>query len=143
MKKSIKLFFAIAITQFYFNLVKAQSVMEKWPQAKTFHEVMSKTFHPSEEGNLEPIKTRIGEMVKKAEDWANTKAPEGFDKPTIKAGLANLVKESKELEKEINSKASDETIKKELSNLHEVFHGIIGECNGEKHGEHHDEKNHK
>ena len=27
-----------------------------WPEIKTFHKVMSQTFHPSEEGNLQPIK---------------------------------------------------------------------------------------
>ena len=33
---------------------------------EAFHEVMSKTFHPAEEGKLDPIKTRSYEMVQKA-----------------------------------------------------------------------------
>jgi hypothetical protein len=31
-----------------------------------FHKVMSITFHPAEEGNLAPIKSKIGEMQEKA-----------------------------------------------------------------------------
>jgi len=138
MKKSIKLMFAFATLFLVSNVSKSQSVWEQWPEAKTFHEVMSKTFHPSEEGNLEPIKTRIGEMVKKADAWMNSKAPEAYNKQNIKDGLAKLSKETKELEKEINSKVADEKIKKELAKLHDVFHDVVGACNNkeEKHDNH-------
>ncbi|MFZ4613405.1 MAG: hypothetical protein ACOYNH_06950 [Bacteroidia bacterium] len=138
MKKSMKLMFVFAALFLFANLSQAQSVWEQWPEAKTFHEVMSKTFHPSEEGNLEPIKTRIGEMVKKADAWMNSKAPEAYNKQNIKDGLAKLSKETKELEKEINSKESDEKIKTELAKLHDVFHDVVGACNNkeEKHGNH-------
>jgi len=37
----------------------------KWQELDAFHEVMSKTFHPSEEGKLEPIRSRSAEMVEK------------------------------------------------------------------------------
>jgi len=40
--------------------------MDQWPALKTFHEVLSQTFHPSEEGNLEPIKSRSEELMNKA-----------------------------------------------------------------------------
>ena len=48
------------------NTISAQSTFEKWPAIKAFHEVMSQTFHPSEEGNLEPIKTRSEELMNSA-----------------------------------------------------------------------------
>lgn len=34
--------------------VQAQTVFDKWTALKNFHEVMSQTFHPMEDGNLEP-----------------------------------------------------------------------------------------
>jgi len=34
-----------------------------------FHEVMAKTFHPAEEGKLEPIRNRSQEMQDKAAAW--------------------------------------------------------------------------
>ncbi len=40
---------------------------DDWPALKDFHKVMSQTFHPSEEGNLQPIKERSGEMTQKAD----------------------------------------------------------------------------
>lgn len=46
--------------------VSAQSIFDKWVELKAFHGVMSQTFHPSEEGNLELIKTRSEEMAEKA-----------------------------------------------------------------------------
>ena len=41
------------------NQAVAQSKLQDWNELKDFHKVMAQTFHPSEEGNLEPIKTRI------------------------------------------------------------------------------------
>jgi hypothetical protein len=39
-------------------MASAQSTFDKWPAIKEFHDVMSETFHPAEEGNLAPIKLR-------------------------------------------------------------------------------------
>ena len=57
----------IVISIISFQFVQAQSIMDKWPELKTFHSIMSQTFHPSEEGNLQPIKERSKEMMEKAE----------------------------------------------------------------------------
>ena len=54
---------AIVLFVLAINSVKAQSTFDKWPAIKEFHSVMSQTFHPSEEGNLEPIKARSEEML--------------------------------------------------------------------------------
>jgi hypothetical protein len=35
-------------------MASAQSTFDKWPAIKEFHDVMSETFHPAEEGNLAP-----------------------------------------------------------------------------------------
>ncbi|HUM97123.1 MAG TPA: hypothetical protein PK275_04655 [Chitinophagaceae bacterium] len=107
---------------------------EKWPELETFHEVMSKTFHPAEEGNLDPIKTRSYEMVQKAIVWKNSTAPSGYDKNAVKKTLKKLVKGAKELNNMVQRNAADNEIKEELTELHEVFHEITEKC---KSGDHH------
>jgi hypothetical protein len=106
----------------------------KWQELDAFHEVMSKTFHPAEEGKLEPIRSRSAEMVEKAIAWKNSEAPEGYDKMAVMENLKKLVKGAKEIDKMVKKNASDKELKEELSELHDVFHEIVEKC--EK-GEHH------
>ena len=107
---------------------------ETWPELEAFHEVMSKTFHPAEEGKLDPIKTRSYEMVQKAIAWKNSTAPAGYDKNAVTKTLKKLVKGAKELNNMVQRNAADNEIKEELTELHEVFHEITEKC---KSGDHH------
>ena len=99
-----------------------------WPEIKTFHKVMSQTFHPSEEGNLQPIKERSAEMAEKANALKMAKIPAEFNKKQIVASVNKLAKDSKALDKLVKSKASDEKITKALNGLHDTFHTIVGLC---------------
>ncbi len=106
----------------------AQSKFDKWPELMAFHGVMSSTFHPSEEGNLEPIKAKIGEMVKLAEDMQKAEIPAEFNKKEVKDAVGKLTADSKTLKKMIQNKESDEAITKALSALHDTFHTIVEKC---------------
>lgn len=119
------------------NQATAQSKLQDWNELKDFHKVMAQTFHPSEEGNLEPIKTRIGEMVEKAKTLQASKFPADFDNEKIKKAVAQLVTDSEKLQKAIKAGASDKKITKSLSALHDVFHQIVGLCS-ETEGHDHD-----
>ncbi|MFI5219251.1 MAG: hypothetical protein ACHQNT_07150 [Bacteroidia bacterium] len=113
-----------------------QSKLDKWPELKTFHGVMSQTFHPSEEGNLQPIKERAGEMLEKAQALASSKIPPEFTTDVIISATRRLVAGSVDLKTSIDNKESDEVITKKLSALHDVFHEIVEKCmhpEGEKH----------
>lgn len=109
----------------------AQSKFDAWPQLKDFHKVMSQTFHPVEEGNFEPIKTRIGEMVEKANALVSNPIPAEFNSKKVKKACAKLAKDSKKLQAQIAAGATDEEIKTSLSALHDVFHTIVGLCSDE------------
>ncbi len=114
--------------------LQAQSIWDKWKELKEFHVVMSQTFHPSEQGSLEPIKKRSSEMAEKANILAKSTIPQEYNTPKIKTAVKKLQKGSKELDAFIkNSKASDEAIKQKLSTLHDVFHEIVGLCKNENH----------
>lgn len=116
------------------NQAQAQSIFDKWATLKAFHGVMSQTFHPAEEGNLEPIKKRSGEMVEKATALAKSDIPAEFKTEKIQTAVKKLQKGSKALDKMVKGKkASDADITKSLSALHDVFHEIVGLCKDEKH----------
>jgi hypothetical protein len=103
-----------------------------WKEMDEFHQVMSATFHPSEEGKLDPIKTRSGEMVNKAVSWQKSDAPKGYNKNAVKASLKKLVSASKELHQLVKNNATDEVLKEKLSSLHDIFHEITEKCEKEE-----------
>ena len=105
---------------------------DDWKEIKDFHGVMSQTFHPSEEGNLQPIKTRINEMVEKAKVLKNSKVPAEFNKKGVQESLTTLVKQTESLKKTIK-KSSDTQITKDLTTIHDTFHTIVGLCTAENH----------
>ena len=103
----------------------------KWNELEAFHDVMSQTFHPAEEGKLEPIRTRSVEMVEKALAWKESSSPEGYDKNAVKKNLKKLVRGAKEINKLVLKNASDKEIKEDLAELHNVFHEIMEKCEKE------------
>ena len=109
------------------NGVQAQSIFDKWEALKSFHEVMSETFHPLEDGNLEPIKTRSLEMSEKA-SMLTKNVPAEFNTPGIVDAARRLDDGCSNLNEMITNNASDEEIKKSLTSMHDVFHEIAGLC---------------
>ena len=129
MKKIACLFVAV------FTLIAFAQAQEKktWKEMDEFHTVMSATFHPAEEGKLDPIKKRSQEMADKAVAWQKSTAPEGYDKEKVEGSLKKLVKGTKELNKLVKGKSSDKVLKEKLSGLHEIFHEIMEKCEKGEH----------
>ncbi len=130
MKKQIILCFALVALA---NTTKSQTAFETWPELKAFHNIMSATFHPAEEGNLKPIKAQSTDLVSKANKLQTSLIPAEFNTPAIKASVKKLTAESKSLDNLINKKANDPIILEKLTALHSRFHEIIGLCEEEKH----------
>ena len=110
---------------------KKKGKFDDWQALKDFHKVMSQTFHPSEEGNLNPIKDRSGEMVLKANLLAKSTIPAEFNSKEVVQATKELATESKKLDAMIKAKAGDDKIKVALEKLHDIFHKIIGLCSNE------------
>lgn len=127
-------FFIFCFAFITIQQISAQSIFDKWAELKTFHGVMSQTFHSLEEGNLKPIKTRSGEMAQKAKILAKSAIPIEFKTAKIQAAVKKLQKDSKTLDKLVkNKKSTDEQITKALDALHDVFHEIVSLCKHENH----------
>ena len=124
--------FVILTLLFVANTVTAQSTFDKWSSLKEFHEVMSQTFHPAEEGNFAPIKARSEEMMSKAAMLLKTEIPQEFRTNSILASAERLQLKSKALHKLVLSNAPDAAILKSITDLHETFHEIVGLCSEPK-----------
>lgn len=129
--KHFKTFLALTFI-FVANSISAQSTFEKWPAIKEFHEIMSHTFHPAEEGDFAPIKNRSQEMVTKASLLLTSDIPKEFKTDAILASVKRLEIQSKELNKLVSSGSTDDVILKSISDLHDTFHDIVGFCSEEK-----------
>ena len=129
--KHLKAFLVLALIVVA-NSVSAQSTFEKWPAIKEFHEVISQTFHPAEEGNLAPIKARSEEMMNKAAILLKSDIPAEFRTNAILASAERLQLKSKALHKLVTSNGSDAAILKSITDLHDTFHEIVGLCSDAK-----------
>lgn len=112
---------------------KEVSGMNSWPELKAFHSIIAQTFHPSEEGNLEPVKTHSGELVQKAQTLAGSTVPAAFDNPKVKAALTSLLVEAKKMDEDVKSGKPDVALKSQISKVHDAFHQIVGLCSKNGH----------
>lgn len=129
MKK--QLLFTLVLVLAFSAIIKAQNVAD-WKEKNDFHKIMAQTFHPAEEGNFQPIRDRIDEMVTKAKAWQNSPVPvEIRDVKKMKKNLGKLVKLTKKLQSNIKAGAPDQAVLKQLTALHDVFHTIVGICQPE------------
>lgn len=105
-----------------------KSFMDTWPELKAFHVVMSETFHPSEEGNLKPIKTRVKELNEKAKALVLSEYPAEVNHDLMKEQTIKLSDQVGVLVTMINEDRKDKEITDFLSKVHDTFHEIIGLC---------------
>ena len=106
----------------------AQIEKDTWPELKEFHRVMSQVFHPSEKGNLDPLKNRSGELLAKAILLKNSTPPLPLQKEEISKALIKLVKQCDELDKLKSKNAKTEVLTKKIAEAHDTFHIIQGLC---------------
>lgn len=129
--KLIKSFLALAIL-FAINTVSAQSITDKWKQMHDYHELLSKTFHPAEEGNFNAIKNSSEDLVVLAEALDVKTMPQDLRNPKIDETIAVLKKQTKVVNDLVQRKAPDAEIMRAFENLHDVFHRIVEICQGKK-----------
>lgn len=110
-------------------IARAETKPGSWAELKAYHSVMSTTFHPAEDGNLEPIKTRSHELVTTVNAWVKSTPPADFNKPAIREKLLKLQTESVALDRLVQAKkATDAELKAALTKLHDCFHDVVGAC---------------
>ena len=109
MKKKIVVFSMLLLTMLSTSFAQQK---KEWKEMKSFHTIMAKTFHPTEEGNVQPLKDSVDILVAKAKQWQSSQVPEGYNAKTTKPILKKLVKQCTTIKKAVAAKKSDEELKK-------------------------------
>jgi hypothetical protein len=122
-----KLALTCLVILFSFVAVVAQS-NPVWKEMKDFHSLMSSTFHPAEDGNFLPLKTKAEQMLSSAVAWQKSAIPVNYKPAETKSALTELVKQTTAVRDAVLKKAPDEELKNLITGAHEIFHKIVGEC---------------
>lgn len=125
--KALRLAILLLVTTFTFQM-NAQSASTKWSQLHEYHELLSKTFHPAENGNLNAIKNAHDYLVQRSEALDISTMPSELKSETLLAQVGILKKMTKKLSELITNKAPDVEIMRTFQNVHDVFHKIEKEC---------------
>ncbi len=112
-----------------------QAQKKEWKEMHAFHAVMGKSFHPAEEGKLQPLKDNAASLVKRALEWQKSVVPQGYNKAITDPILKNLVAKCKEVKAAVKAKKDDATLTKLITEAHEIFHEIMEKCKKEDHKE--------
>jgi hypothetical protein len=104
----------------------AQNKKPSWPEMKTFHSYMASTFHPAEEGNLEPLKAKADSLYISAIKWNESAIPSNFKPVETKAELTKLVTQCALIKEAVAGKKDDKELTKLITDAHEIFHKIVG-----------------
>lgn len=126
MKKVQFLMMMIIFSSFTFSAMAQEKA--KWMEMEDFHTVMSTTFHPAEEDNLQPLKEKAGDLLGGAKTWQKSVVPVGFKADVTKPILKRLVKECSKIKKAVESKKPDLELKAMITKAHDVFHEIMEKC---------------
>lgn len=104
------------------------SQQKSWKEMDEFHTVMSKTFHPAENGDLKPTRENVEELIKRAKAWQASAVPAGYNKKLIKPILDRLVTETAGIKTAIGQNKTDDELKGLISKAHDTFHEIMKKC---------------
>lgn len=123
---------AVALLFFVAVPMSAQSTLEKWPAMKAFHEVMSRSFHPTEENNFEPLRAFSQTLADKAMELSTKEVPREIKTEQLMKTITRLQVKANEVNKLVKSNASNEALKKSITEAHDIYHEIVGMCTAEK-----------
>lgn len=101
---------------------------DNWMALKDFHKVMAQTFHPCEDGNFVPLRTRSGELLAKAILLSASKPPISKDKPSVHTALGHLEVQCEKIYELVEKNAKDEVLLKEMTKAHDLFHQVEELC---------------
>jgi|CXWL01.1.fsa_nt_gi hypothetical protein len=130
--KKVQILFLMGILSLL-RLTAYSQQTASWKEMEDFHVVMSTTFHPAEEDNLQPLKEKAGDLVSRAKAWEKSAAPGGFNGSVTKPILKRLVQQCKVIKEAVGKDKTDAELKLMISEAHEIFHEIKEKCKKSDH----------
>ena len=115
------------------NPLLAELEKDNWLALKEFHKVMAQTFHPAEEKNFEPLRSRSGEMYAKAILLKNSRPPETINNKKVQDALSRLEKQCFIIHSTVQKPSKKVDVQNallfdQITKAHEIFHEIQGLC---------------
>ncbi len=106
---------------------------DNWLAIKEFHKVMAQTFHPAEENNLAPLRTRSGELYAKAILLKNSTPPASANNDKVQEALSRLEKQCLDIHTLVqkpvkNEMAKDALLFEKITKAHDIFHEVEDLC---------------
>jgi len=126
--KSIFRVFVIVLAMLPAAAFAQEKKSPSWPELKKFHSYMSSTFHPAEEGDFKPLKIKVDSMLIAAKVWQASEIPSNYKPVETKETLFKLVDQLTTLKAAVDANADDEKLKTMITDSHDIFHKIVGEC---------------
>jgi hypothetical protein len=125
--KKIKLVLLTSICFLGAFFAKAQE-KTTWKEQGQFHDIMSVTFHPSEEGNLAPLKAKSDSLVIIAKQWKAAPIPADYKPKQTAESIAKLLTQCEGISAAVKAKKDDKALTTMIKEAHDTFHYIVGEC---------------
>lgn len=114
---------------------------EKWTELDSFHSILADVYHPlKDSGNLQPALERIEELASEAEKWSLAPLPKRVDSAVMKDKLEKLKGDTRALADAVKTGVAESEVAKGLTEIHELFHGIMEAWEGGEHDEGHHDK---
>lgn len=106
---------------------------DNWLAIKDFHKVMAQTFHPAEEKNLAPLRSRSGELYAKAILLKNSTPPASANNERVQEALTRLEKQCLDIHTLVQKPMKNEAAKEaqlieKITKAHDIFHEVEGLC---------------
>ncbi len=104
--------------------------MSNWKEMDAFHAALGAAFHPSEQGDLAPLKATADTLAARAKAWSASTPPASCASADSKATIAWLATQSADLANQVRSSAADATLKEGIAAIHEKFESVEKACGG-------------
>jgi hypothetical protein len=112
----------------FIAIMTASAQKANWKEMHDFHSVMSVTFHPAEDNNLQPTKDSAAILLAKAQTWQQSVVPSGYNATVTKPILKRLVAECAAIDAAVKLKKPDSDLKVMITKAHDTFHEIMEKC---------------
>lgn len=106
---------------------------DNWLAIKDFHKVMAQTFHPAEEKNMVPLRSRSGELYAKAILLNNSTPPASANNEKVQQALYRLEKQCLDIHTLVqkplkNEPDKDALLLEKITKAHDIFHEVEALC---------------
>lgn len=104
--------------------------MSGWKEMDAFHAALGAAFHPSEKGDLAPLKSTADTLAARAKAWSASTAPASCSSAESKGTIGWLATSTADLAAQVRNGATDDALKGAIAAIHTRFETVEKACGG-------------